>query len=127
MTFCILSISLFGEVDYENVRWKVKGLLPEVTVDILNIFDHQLGVPGVLDVNVLNGFDSGVLRNSLCGSFHGLDLRIELRTCILFVLGLPRHTRLQGLLEGPGVLVGAAFAAGVLDLAKSRALQIRCA
>ena len=123
LTFCILSISLFGEVDYENVRWKVKGLLPEVTVDVLDILDHQLGIPGVLDVNVLNGFDSGVLRNSLCGSFHGLDLR----TCILFVLALPRHTRLQGLLEGPGVLVGAALAAGVLDLAKSRALQIRCA
>ena len=83
-------------------------MLPEVLVDFLDIIYHQLGVPSILDVDVLYVCGAFVLCNWGTGSSwieinrHWLGLIIlgKLRDLhVLFLLGLYRQTRLQWLLE----------------------------
>ena len=83
-------------------------MLPEVLVDVLDIIYHQLGVPGILNVDVLYVSGAFVVGDWGTGSSwieinrHWLDWIIygKLRDLnVLFLFGLYRQTRLQWLLE----------------------------
>ena len=112
-------------------------MLPEVLVDVLDIIYHQLGVPSILDVDILYECGADVLGNWGTGSSwieinrHWLNLIINGKLQdlhVFFLLGLYRQARLQRLLERLGIPArDDALAPGVLNLAQGGALQIGCA
>ena len=82
-------------------NWKLEDqYIPEVSVDVVDILHHKLGVSSIICVNVLNlSLLHLHLLHSLGGNVHDLDL-IDLdlilwqllnQTCILLLLRSPKN------------------------------------
>ena len=104
---------------------KARRSLPEVVVDVIDVLHHQLGVPGVLSINVLDlVLLHALVLDLVVGDVHGLHLVGLLETGgILLDFG---SSDLNWLLRFLEELVSGADAVvtRVLDLSQSGSLEV---